>query len=61
MDWPKIVAMYRIKNEARWLKKSLESASNVCESIVILGDGSTDNTLEICKSKCSATLNCSKI
>lgn len=46
---PKIVAMYRIKNEGRWMEKSLESASEICRSIVILDDGSEDNTLEICK------------
>jgi O-antigen biosynthesis protein len=41
--------MYRIKNEERWIRKSLESASQICESIVILDDGSTDNTVKICK------------
>lgn len=46
---PKIVAMYRIKNEERWIKKSLESISDICSSIVILDDGSQDNTVEICK------------
>lgn len=41
--------MYRIKNEERWIEKSLESASEICHSIVILDDGSTDNTVKICK------------
>jgi glycosyltransferase involved in cell wall biosynthesis len=42
--------MYRIKNEERWVKRSLESASKICNEIVILDDGSTDNTVKICKS-----------
>jgi len=50
MDLPKIVAMYRIKNEERWIKKSIESILDICSDIVILDDGSTDNTLEICQS-----------
>jgi glycosyltransferase involved in cell wall biosynthesis len=45
----KIVAMYRIQNEERWIEKSLESASEICQEIVILDDCSTDNTVNICK------------
>lgn len=45
-----IVAMYRVKNEGRWIQKSLESISDLCSKIVILDDGSTDDTVEICKS-----------
>jgi len=47
---PKIVAMYRIKNEARWIEKSLKSISDICSEILILDDGSEDNTVEICRS-----------
>jgi len=47
---PKIVGIFRIKNEERWIEKSLEAASEICQEIVILDDGSTDNTLKICKS-----------
>jgi len=46
---PEIVAMYRIKNEERWIEKSLKMCSEVCQKIVILDDGSTDETLKICK------------
>ena len=49
MDWPKIIGMYRIKNVERWIEKSLKSVSEICEEIVVLDDGSTDNTLKICK------------
>lgn len=45
----KIVTMLRIKNESRWIVKVLESISSFSTDIVVLDDGSTDNTLEICK------------
>jgi glycosyltransferase involved in cell wall biosynthesis len=50
MDLPKIVAMYRLKNAERWIDKSLEAASSICDSIVIVDNGSTDDTVKICKS-----------
>jgi len=50
MNNPKITAMYVIKNEERWIEKSLRSTSEVCNEIVILDNGSTDNTVKICKS-----------
>ncbi len=56
MNKPKIVAMYRIKNEERWIKKSLEQTSKICDEIVVLDDGSTDKTLEICK-KCEQVVD----
>ena len=49
MRLPKIVVMYRIKNEERWIGKSLEAVSDICEEIVILDNGSTDDTVKICK------------
>ena len=49
MDVPRIVAGLRIKNEERWIEKTLASLSEICSEIVILDDGSTDNTVKICK------------
>lgn len=49
MKSPKIVAMYRLKNEERWIEKSLKATSEICSDIVVLDDDSTDRTLEICK------------
>jgi O-antigen biosynthesis protein len=46
----KVVVMYRVKNEERWIEKSINSILDICSNIVILDDGSTDSTLEICKS-----------
>ena len=47
MDFPKIVAMYRVKNEERWIAKSIESILDICSEIVILDDDSIDRTIEI--------------
>ena len=44
----KIIGMYRIKNQERWIAKSIESILGICSEIIILDDGSTDKTLEIC-------------
>ena len=49
MVCPKIVAMLAIKNEERWIAKTLESLEAICDSIVILDDGSEDNTVKICE------------
>ena len=46
---PKIVVVYRLKNEEKWIKKSLESVLSFCDSVVILDNNSTDNTVKICK------------
>lgn len=46
---PKIICMMRVKNEERWIAQALEAASRVADSIVILDDGSTDGTPEICR------------
>ena len=44
----KIVVMYRLKNEERWIKQSIESVYDFCDEIVIFDDNSTDNTKQIC-------------
>ena len=50
MSENKIVAMYRVKNEARFIEQSLKSVIDICSEIVILDDNSTDETVEICSS-----------
>lgn len=44
-----IIAILRIKNEERWIKKCLDAASEIVSGFVILDDGSTDSTTSICK------------
>ena len=48
MPGNKIIAMYRVKNEARFIEQSLKSVIDICSEIVILDDNSTDETVEIC-------------
>ncbi len=43
----KIVVMYRLKNEERWIAKSIQSILDICSEIVILDDGSTDSSPDI--------------
>ena len=38
------VCMMRVKNEARWIRRSLERTFEVCKFVVIWDDKSTDNT-----------------
>ena len=50
MHKQKIVIVYRLQNEERWIKQSVESIYDLCDEIVILDDNSTDNTVDICSS-----------
>ena len=43
----KIVTMYRLKNEERWIEQSIKSIYDFCDEIVILDDNSIDKTKEI--------------
>lgn len=40
--------MLRVKNEARWISEVLRSIRPLCESIFVMDDHSTDNTVDIC-------------
>jgi O-antigen biosynthesis protein len=44
----KLVVMYRLKNEERWIEQSIKSVYDFCDEIVIFDDNSTDNTKKIC-------------
>jgi glycosyltransferase involved in cell wall biosynthesis len=46
----KLYGMLRIKNEARWIRRVLESIMPICESVLIFDDHSNDDTWGICKS-----------
>ena len=46
---PKIICMMRIKNEEEWILLTIDKASPLVDGFVILDDGSTDNTPELCR------------
>ena len=48
MENPKITGVYWIKNESRFIEKSLKSVMDVCSEIIIMDNNSTDDTVEIC-------------
>ena len=48
MNKPKITAIYRVKNEARFIEHSIKSITDFCSEIIVLDDNSTDKTVEIC-------------
>ncbi len=45
----KMIVVYRIKNSAKWLAKSLQASSRFADEILVLDDDSTDKTVEIAK------------
>lgn len=45
MDRADNLCMMRVRNEARWISRSLERTWQVCQTVVILDDHSTDDTL----------------
>ena len=44
----KVVVMYRVKNEERWIEQSIKSVYDFCDEIVVFDDNSSDNTKQIC-------------
>lgn len=44
------LGVYRVKNEARWIKESLERTLAVADRVILFDDHSTDNTREIARS-----------
>ena len=50
MNKPKITAIYRVKNEARFIEQSIKSITDFCSEIIVLDDNSIDKTAEICSS-----------
>ena len=45
----KISSVYIIKNEEKNIEKSIQSIKNICDEIIIVDTGSTDNSIQICK------------
>ena len=48
MNKPEITAIYRVKNESRFIEQSLKSVVDICSDIVVLDNNSSDDTVEIC-------------
>jgi glycosyltransferase involved in cell wall biosynthesis len=46
---PKLTAGIRVKNSELWAEECLSSLSRFADEVVILDDGSTDRTVEICR------------
>ncbi len=44
MSREQTVAMYRVKNEARWMRRSLERTWEIAKTVVVLDDHSVDDT-----------------
>jgi Glycosyl transferase family 2/Methyltransferase domain len=47
---PDVLGVMRIKNEAQWIHRSIESQLVVCDKVLVLDDGSTDGTQDIVRS-----------
>lgn len=45
-----ILGLMRIKNESRWIDRSIRSFMPLCEQVLVFDDHSTDDTREICRS-----------
>lgn len=45
----KISSVYIVKNEEKNIEKSINSIKNICDEIIIVDTGSTDDTIEICE------------
>jgi glycosyltransferase involved in cell wall biosynthesis len=50
-----IVAMLRVKNEARWIAEVLDALKPCCERLFVMNNHSTDNTGDIAR-ECGATV-----
>ena len=48
MENPKITGVYWIKNESRFIEKSLKSVMDICSETIVMDNNSTDDTVEIC-------------
>ncbi len=45
-----VIGAMRIKNESQWIKRSIESQLGICDKVLVLDDGSTDDTRDIVRS-----------
>lgn len=43
-----MIGLMRVKNEARWIERSIQSILPICEQVLVFDDHSTDDTRDIC-------------
>jgi O-antigen biosynthesis protein len=43
-----VIGLMRVRNEARWIQRAVESILPLCQRVVVLDDHSTDYTPDIC-------------
>lgn len=43
-----MIGLLRVRNEERWIERSIASILPICERVLVMNDHSTDATLEIC-------------
>jgi len=46
----KIIGLLRVKNESRWIERSIGSILPLCERVLVFDDHSTDDTVQLCAS-----------
>ena len=51
-----MIGLLRVKNEARWIERSIASILPLCERVLVMDDHSTDQTPDICASLAGVTV-----
>ncbi len=44
----RVIGMLRVKNEARWIERSVKSILPICNQVLVMDDHSTDGTADLC-------------
>lgn len=44
----RVIGMLRVKNEARWIERSIASIASICDEILVMDDHSEDGTPQLC-------------
>jgi glycosyltransferase involved in cell wall biosynthesis len=54
-----ILGLLRVKNESRWIERSITSILPVCDHVMVMDDHSEDSTVEICRTLPKTEIYCS--
>ncbi|PME01907.1 glycosyltransferase [Lactiplantibacillus plantarum] len=55
-DYEPIIGLIMVKNQERWILQTLESIVNICDQIIMVDTGSSDNTVAIVESNYNSVL-----